>query len=142
MPQVIFKSTSLLVLYLLIAAPCSTPESDIEAVAKIMHDALLDDVFFNFLIAGHKELFYEMQLAIVKAGLMGGQVYLAEDASGAVIGGTVWFGPGHELLDSEEQHNAGFNRFMQPLTQGSTDLPWGPELWRNDEEINIRLAEK
>lgn len=94
------------------------------------------DVFFNFLIAGHKEIFYEMQLAIVKAGLIGGYVYLAEDASGAAIGGTVWFGPGHELLDSfvcidipsfdvsmlicsysEEQHNAGFNKFMENLAK-------------------------
>ena len=63
-------------------------------------DSTSVDTFFNFLVAGHKQLFYEMQLALVKAGLIGGQVYLAEDASGAAIGSTVWFGPGQELLDS------------------------------------------
>ncbi|KAJ6554280.1 hypothetical protein B0H19DRAFT_948696, partial [Mycena capillaripes] len=43
------------------------------------------------------------------AGLLGGEVYVAETAdTGKIIGCAVWFGPGHTMYDSEEQtHSLG-----------------------------------
>lgn len=41
---------------------------------------------------------------MVKAGLIGGEVYVAEDSSGSVVGSAIWFGPDQELLDTYVPH--------------------------------------
>lgn len=49
-------------------------------------------------MGGHKELLFNLELSVIKAGLIGGEVYVAEDVRGNIIGSIVWFGPGQDLL--------------------------------------------
>lgn len=58
------------------------------------------DTLYSFLVGGHKELLFEIQHALIKAGIVGGKVYVAEDASDTIVGAAILFGPGQELLNS------------------------------------------
>ncbi|KAJ6602776.1 hypothetical protein DFH09DRAFT_828534, partial [Mycena vulgaris] len=50
----------------------------------------------------------------VVAGLLGGEVYVAEtnDAAKKIIGCAVWFGPGHTLYDTYEQQQHALGPLM------------------------------
>jgi len=103
-------------------------DCDVQAATKVMSDAFHEDKFLSILMGGHKELLFNLELSVIKAGLIGGEVYVAEDVRGNIIGSTVWFGPGQDLLLSEEQSNAGFNQLMNKLASEDPDmLNWWKE---------------
>lgn len=63
--------------------------------------------------------------SVIKAGLIGGAVYVAETSEDGAVGGAVWFGPGQELLEDEDQAAAGFNGFMETLGGRYPEMvPW------------------
>lgn len=102
-------------------------ENDVQSATKVMHEAFQDDKFLNILLGGHNDLLLDLILSVVKAGLIGGEVCVAEDARG-FIGSIVWFGPSQDLLLSEEQCNAGFNQLMNKLSSRDPDmLTWWTE---------------
>ena len=56
---------------------------------------------FNYLIiGGHHDLLATQLCSIVRAGLVGGVVYVAETKQDGIVGTAVWFGPDQELLAS------------------------------------------
>ena len=66
--------------------------------------------------------------AVVRAGLVGGEVFVAETPEDGAIGATIWFGPGQELLEYEEQASVGFNKFMETLGGRYPEMvPWWME---------------
>ncbi|KAJ7124100.1 hypothetical protein C8R43DRAFT_1031302 [Mycena crocata] len=94
--------------------PGSLP--DIHAVESALGEAFIEDRF-TAVVTGHvfKEVTGDKEtdtshigpfwLTTVVAGLLGGEVYVAEtnDAERKIIGCAVWFGPGHSLYDTEAQ---------------------------------------
>ncbi|KAJ7703880.1 hypothetical protein B0H17DRAFT_1003148 [Mycena rosella] len=65
----------------------------------------------NGLDTGHVGPFW---VSTVVAGLLGGEVYVAEtnDAERKIIGCAVWFGPGHSMYDTEEQQKHALGPLM------------------------------
>ncbi|KAJ7609355.1 hypothetical protein DFH06DRAFT_1247246 [Mycena polygramma] len=55
--------------------------------------------------------------AYLKAGLVGGQVYFAENRSKEIIGVTIWFKPGQKALGTREQRAAGWDQLMAKLSE-------------------------
>jgi len=109
-------------------------DEEIEAVTRVMGDAFEGDKITNFLVGGFvgrggpkdpkdKSLVPALHRAQIKAGLIGGKVYVAELESVGIIGAAVWFGPGEELFQSEDQTEAGFNQFMAELGSRDPDMP-------------------
>ncbi|KAG6844177.1 hypothetical protein H0H87_009147 [Tephrocybe sp. NHM501043] len=52
----------------------------------------------------------------IVAGTLGGEIYIAEDDNGNIIGGIIWYGPGHEQYDSEEQREQALAPLMESLS--------------------------
>ncbi|KLO11092.1 hypothetical protein SCHPADRAFT_942348 [Schizopora paradoxa] len=73
-------------------------------------------------LGGHRELTLEFVSSVVKAGVIGGEVYVAEDTSGVIVGASVWFTPGQDFLDSEEQRSAGYDKIMAKLAETSPKM--------------------
>ncbi|KAF8145428.1 hypothetical protein K438DRAFT_1630192, partial [Mycena galopus ATCC 62051] len=56
--------------------------------------------------------------SMVVAGLLGGEVYVAETvATGKIVGCAVWFGPGRGLYDSPDQRQHSLEPFMASLDE-------------------------
>ena len=55
--------------------------------------------FTNVVTNGDVEFFGDFHRSTVVAGLLGGEVYVAENASQDIVGVAVWFGPGREMFD-------------------------------------------
>ncbi|KLO11091.1 hypothetical protein SCHPADRAFT_488459 [Schizopora paradoxa] len=100
----------------------NAPDRDIDATSKVMSEAFYNEISTRVFLGGHLELTSDFVSAIVKAGIVGGEVYVAEDNFGKIIGASVWFPPGHEFLDSEEQAKAGYNQFMEKLNNAHRDM--------------------
>ncbi|KAJ7191856.1 hypothetical protein GGX14DRAFT_32079 [Mycena pura] len=64
-------------------------------------------------------------VSTVRAGLLGGEVYVAEtkDADKKIVGCAVWFGPGDALFDTPEQQQ----QALGPLTHANLQKWWGEE---------------
>ncbi|KAJ6461151.1 hypothetical protein C8R47DRAFT_1225994 [Mycena vitilis] len=73
--------------------------------------------FFTDALNGDPDLVPEILGAYLKAGLVGGQVYFAENARKEIVGVAVWFQPGHSALGTEEQKAAGWNALMAKLPE-------------------------
>ncbi|KLO15161.1 hypothetical protein SCHPADRAFT_825154 [Schizopora paradoxa] len=88
----------------------------------LVFNSLGVDKFHTFLVAGHTDLLFDIQLAMVKGGLIGGDVYVAEDSSGSIVGSAIWFGPNQELFHTAEEREAGFTKFMAKLTEKELNM--------------------
>ncbi|TEB20737.1 hypothetical protein FA13DRAFT_1819955 [Coprinellus micaceus] len=86
-----------------------------KSLTKTLGDAFKDEPFTNVVTNGDVEFFGDFHRSTVVAGLLGGEVYVAENANKDIIGVAVWFGPGREMFDSEDQQEQGLsivlNRF-------------------------------
>ncbi|KAG6847113.1 hypothetical protein H0H93_010038, partial [Arthromyces matolae] len=51
----------------------------------------------------------------IVAGTLGGEIYLAKDEEGKIIGGIIWYGPGREQYDSEDQRKQALAPLMASL---------------------------
>ncbi|KAF8075299.1 hypothetical protein FPV67DRAFT_1728420 [Lyophyllum atratum] len=47
------------------------------------------------------------------AGSLAGEMFIAEDASNKVIGAIIWFGPGREMYDSDDQRKLALGPLME-----------------------------
>ncbi|KAJ7131902.1 hypothetical protein C8R43DRAFT_1133570 [Mycena crocata] len=73
--------------------------------------------FFNDELDGDDSLVPELLGAYTKAGLVGGQVYFAENLlDGDIIGVAIWFGPGQKSLGTPGQRAAGWDPLMARLS--------------------------
>ncbi|KAJ6543328.1 hypothetical protein B0H10DRAFT_2389749 [Mycena sp. CBHHK59/15] len=88
--------------------PGSVPE--IGAIEQVLSKAFNSDLFTTVVTAhdpkgtdsSHVGPFWK---STVVAGLLGGEVYVAEttDPQKKIVGCAVWFGPGHNLFSEEQQ---------------------------------------
>ncbi|KAJ7661933.1 hypothetical protein DFH06DRAFT_1325259 [Mycena polygramma] len=96
--------------------PGSLPEMN--EVEGVLGRAFTGDLF-TALVTGHNPADPDNSYigpfwkTTVVAGLLGGEVYVAETAdTGKIIGCAVWFGPGHTMYDSEEQQKHSLGPLM------------------------------
>ncbi|KDQ25063.1 hypothetical protein PLEOSDRAFT_1107975 [Pleurotus ostreatus PC15] len=72
-------------------------ELELVATSKAISTALKDDGFIKMTIGRDPELVVPFVNAVLLAGMIEGEIHVAEDASGTIVGGAVWFGPGSEF---------------------------------------------
>jgi len=102
-------------------------ETDIENATNVLTAAFEKDDCTAIFIGRDPEMaapFHRMKLT---AGFIAGEVYFAEDAENNVIGVAVWFGPGREMFDSEDQ----FQEALQPFTDrfNAEAREWWTQWW-------------
>ncbi|KAJ7486859.1 hypothetical protein FB451DRAFT_1228202 [Mycena latifolia] len=73
--------------------------------------------FFTDALDGDASLVPEILGAYLKAGLVGGQVYWAENKAGEIVGVSIWFPPGTTALGTPEQRAAGWDPLMAKLSE-------------------------
>ncbi|KAJ7230662.1 hypothetical protein GGX14DRAFT_411724 [Mycena pura] len=89
-------------------------EDEIEECTALLvaaFQAVTDDNFGHSLIGGDKELDILLLRAGVRAGIVGGEVWVAgltEEVT-VICAVAIWFGPGTDYLATEEQRAAGYN---------------------------------
>ncbi|KAK7043383.1 N-acetyltransferase domain-containing protein [Favolaschia claudopus] len=92
-------------------------------VEKVLVRAFSEDIFAA-VVTGHdpqipsnmNERLGSFFMSNVIAGLMGGEVYVAEALdTQEIIGCAVWFGPGRAMFDSEDQQEHALKPFMSAL---------------------------
>ncbi|KAK7032905.1 N-acetyltransferase domain-containing protein [Favolaschia claudopus] len=101
-------------------------DRELEDAVDVCVKAYVGETASNSMVGGDESLKPLIWRAMIRAGLLAGEVYLAmDDASGKVIGVAIWFPPGQSLFDSEEQRALGFDDFMKRLS------PETQEFWAN-----------
>lgn len=88
---------------------------EIERMTDVLHEAFSFQYFISAL--GDAERSKDLLRAHIKAALVdrAGEVYVAEAASGELVGVAVWFGPGTTFLRTEAQRKAGWNQLYARL---------------------------
>ncbi|KAJ6508440.1 hypothetical protein C8R45DRAFT_967433 [Mycena sanguinolenta] len=105
--------------------PGSLPEMD--AVLDVLTRAFTGDLF-TAVVTGHTvedpDTSHNRQLnrSMVVAGLLGGEVYVAETSdTSKIVGCAIWFGPGRALYDTPEQRQHALEPFMASLDKELRD---------------------
>ncbi|KAF8166654.1 acyl-CoA N-acyltransferase [Mycena galopus ATCC 62051] len=94
-------------------------EDEIELAAAVLNRAFLNppDPFFRSLTGGNPELNIGVHRAHVRAGVIAGEVWVAGYEPTDFCAVAVWFGPGTDIFETEEQRAAtGWNQFQSKLT--------------------------
>ncbi|KAJ7655417.1 hypothetical protein B0H17DRAFT_886530, partial [Mycena rosella] len=73
--------------------------------------------FFAQALDGNASLVPEILGVYLKAGLIGGEVYLAKNAAREIIEVAIWFQPGQKSLGTTEQRAAGWEPLMGKLSK-------------------------
>ncbi|KAJ7614658.1 hypothetical protein DFH06DRAFT_129469 [Mycena polygramma] len=107
-------------------------EDEIEEAAAILNSAFLSlapEPFGPSLTGGNPDLDILFNRAGVRAGLVGGEVWVAGFGPTDICAVAVWFGPGTDYLATEEQRAAGWDELRAKFT---------PELkqWWSDYLVN------
>ncbi|KAJ6484016.1 hypothetical protein C8R45DRAFT_999954 [Mycena sanguinolenta] len=101
------------------------PEMD--AIQNVLSNAFTSDLFTAVVTAhdpadtntSHVGPFWK---STVIAGLLGGQVYVAETTGDKkIIGCAVWFGPGHTMYDTEDQQKLSLGPLMASFNEELTN---------------------
>jgi len=86
-------------------------EDEIQQAAAVLHAAFLqlNDGFGHSLTGGNPELDLKLHLACLRAGAVGGEIWVAGFGPTEIRAVAVWFGPGTDYQATEEQRAAGWN---------------------------------
>ncbi|KAK7464364.1 hypothetical protein VKT23_006531 [Stygiomarasmius scandens] len=92
----------------------NSPASDaeLEAILDCQASAFAKDHFAYVCIDADRTLLKPFIRSVVIAGLLAGEVYVAESQDKQIIGTSVWFPPGREMFDSEDQRKQGLEPFF------------------------------
>ncbi|KAF8987610.1 hypothetical protein BDQ17DRAFT_1548091 [Cyathus striatus] len=90
---------------------------------EVLLDAFKDDVIANSLVGGREELRRMTMTTVVRATIVGGQLYVAIDReTNAVVGTACWFPPGSDFLADEKQQQQGAGELFSTLQTVDPDL--------------------
>ncbi|KAJ7143978.1 hypothetical protein C8R44DRAFT_759203 [Mycena epipterygia] len=128
-----------------VSEPGSLPE--IPDIDSVLSKAFTGDLF-TAVISAHdpnaEDTAYigPLWISTVVAGLLGGEVYVAEtdDVQKTIVGCAVWFGPGHSMYDTEDQQKHSLLPLMATFDE---DLQrWWQELFlpKLDAFVNSALG--
>ncbi|KAJ7614303.1 hypothetical protein DFH06DRAFT_1484389 [Mycena polygramma] len=124
--------------------PGSMPK--LSQVQSVLAKAFTNDVFTAVVTGhtpgepdtGHIGPFW---VSTVVAGLLGGEVYIAETAdTNEIVGCAVWFGPGHTMYDTEEQRKHSLGPLMGSFSKDLVDW-WHKFLHKYDIFLTTALGE-
>jgi len=92
-------------------------QAEIEKMVAVLLTAFSSDTQIPVGFGPHSEKLEEpLNRAHVVAGSLAGEIYVAEDtATKNIIGVCIWFGPGRDLYDSEDQRTLAMQPFSQML---------------------------
>ncbi|KAJ7355792.1 acyl-CoA N-acyltransferase [Mycena albidolilacea] len=113
-------------------------EDEIEQAAAVLNEAFLNppDPFFHSLTGGNRELDIYIHRAHVRSGVLDGEVWVAGFGPTDICAVAVWFGPGADVLATDEKRAAaGLGQFQSRL--GPEQRKWRSEYFlpRYDEAI-------
>ncbi|KAJ7035561.1 hypothetical protein C8F04DRAFT_1097681 [Mycena alexandri] len=93
-------------------------EDEIHQAAAVLHAAFLqlNDSFGLSLTGGNPELDIEFHTVVLRAGAVGGEIWVAGFGPTDICAVAVWFGPGTDYLATEEQRAAGWNALQAKFT--------------------------
>ncbi|KAJ7886005.1 hypothetical protein B0H13DRAFT_2343023 [Mycena leptocephala] len=93
-------------------------EDEFEQAATILNRAFLGspDPFGYSLTGGNLELDIWLQRAHVRAGAIGGELWVAGYGPTDICAVAIWYGPGTDFLATEEQRAAGWNEVESKFT--------------------------
>ncbi|RDB25813.1 hypothetical protein Hypma_006557 [Hypsizygus marmoreus] len=79
--------------------------AELEAVSKVLAIAFAEDEFTAIVLGRNPVLVYDFCYAQVVAAKLAGEIFVAESTvTKELIGAALWFGPGREMFDSEDQN--------------------------------------
>ncbi|VDC03523.1 unnamed protein product [Peniophora sp. CBMAI 1063] len=84
---------------------------DIDAIAKILATAFADDVF-TLVCGGDASKIYDFERATVAAVALAGEIWVASYGDQDFASVALWIRPDRDLLDSPDQHEAGFGQLF------------------------------
>ncbi|KAF7376940.1 N-acetyltransferase domain-containing protein [Mycena sanguinolenta] len=93
-----------------------------DAVQNVLGNAFKSD-FSTAVVTGHDPTDTDTShvgpfwKSTVIAGLLGGEVYVAETVDGEIVGCAVWFGPGHTMYDTEDQQKRSLGPLMASFNE-------------------------
>jgi len=90
----------------------SPSETDIENATNVLATAFEKDECAAIFTTRDPKMAVPFHRMKVTAGFLAGEVHVAEDADDNVIGVAIWFPPGREMLDSEDQ----LQQALEPFT--------------------------
>ncbi|KAJ7260304.1 hypothetical protein B0H12DRAFT_1048525 [Mycena haematopus] len=105
--------------------PANPPYSEgpeMDAIQDVLSKAFQSD-FFTAVITGHDPTGTDTShvgpfwKSTVIAGLLGGEVYVAETIDEKIIGCAVWFGPGRTMYDTEDQQKLSLGPLMASFNE-------------------------
>ncbi|KAJ7460805.1 hypothetical protein FB451DRAFT_1405340 [Mycena latifolia] len=93
-------------------------DDEIERGATLLTAAFneLTDAFGACITGGNSDLDPMFHRAHMRAGAVGGELWVAGFGPTDIAAVAVWFGPGTEFLDTEEQRAAGYNDLQAKFT--------------------------
>ncbi|KAF8996613.1 hypothetical protein BDQ17DRAFT_1310236 [Cyathus striatus] len=95
-------------------------EAEVERITQILCAAFHDDPFDKILLGGDMSLDILLNRSGVKAGLIGGQVYIAQVGPeiSDIAGVAIWYPPGTKSMSTkEERDNSGWNEFWNAISE-------------------------
>ncbi|THU89926.1 hypothetical protein K435DRAFT_781417 [Dendrothele bispora CBS 962.96] len=95
------------------------------------------DISTKALLGGNWELHGDYWRSLIRAAALEGEIYVVRNPKGQIVSIAVWFPPGNDLFNSEEQRALGFNDFFAKLS------PETQEWWNTTcDEVMGELAKK
>ncbi|KAJ6607021.1 hypothetical protein B0H10DRAFT_574324 [Mycena sp. CBHHK59/15] len=93
-------------------------EDEIERGSAVLTAAfrLSHDTFGESIVGGNRDLDNALHQAHMRAGAIGGELWVAGFGPEDIAAVVVWFGPGADFLDSEEQREVGWNHVQSKFT--------------------------
>ncbi|KAJ7220011.1 hypothetical protein GGX14DRAFT_559824 [Mycena pura] len=107
-------------------------QRELDEAVDVCVKAYVGERASDSMVGGVESLKDPIMRAILRAGELDGQVYLATDVtSQKVVGVAVWFPPGNMLFSTPQQRALGFDDFMKqlsPQTKSFWEDSYGPKV--------------
>jgi len=101
---------------------CDLSDPRLDEAVQVLIAAFKEDAVARAMIGGRERLRAIMHRAIVRATVVGGQLWIALDELDRVVGTASWYPPGSDFLGDDAQFNEGFAQFFGELQKTDADL--------------------
>lgn len=100
-------------------------DEEIDACVNLFVDLMKEDRSVQSLVGSNESLIPPMVRAMLRAGTLEGEYYIATDEAGTFAGYAMWMPPGRDLFGTDAQRALGLNEFMGGLSDPTK------EYWKN-----------
>ncbi|KAH6896135.1 hypothetical protein BKA70DRAFT_786500 [Coprinopsis sp. MPI-PUGE-AT-0042] len=100
-------------------------DEEIEVSVDLFVDLMSEDRSVQSLVGSNAALIPLMIRAMLWAGALEGEYYIATDEAGNFAGYSMWMPPGRDLFGTDAQRALGLNDFMEGLSDSTKDY------WKN-----------